>query len=319
MKKILITSPVHSYGTNMLKEKFEVVIAPDEKKETLIKLAEDADAIIVRLAEIDKDVISRGKKLKIIAKHGVGVDNIDVKYATKKGIYVVNTGNANSLSVAEHTIAGILAVFKRVTVVDHAVRNGSWFIKNDNRSMDFTGKTLGLIGLGSIGAEVARMAKNGFRMKILAYDPYIDKKKAAEKGIEMKDSLEEIFTQADIISIHVPLTAETRGLVSRELLSMLKPSAVFINFARGEIVDEDALLELLKKGRIYGAALDAFSQEPLPDNSPFFELDNVILSPHGASFTEECRSRMSQYLAEDIIDFFGGRNPIRIVNRELIH
>ncbi|MCG1013090.1 hydroxyacid dehydrogenase [Tepidanaerobacter sp. GT38] len=319
MKKILITSPIHAYGTNMLKEKFEVIIAPDENKETIIKLVEDADAMIVRLAEIDKDIISNGKKLKIIAKHGAGVDNIDVKYATKRGIYVVNTGNANSLSVAEHTIAGILAVFKRINIVDNAVRAGNWFIKNDNKSMDFTGKTLGLIGLGSIGSEVARMAKYGFRMNILAYDPYVDKNRVAEKGIKIKDSLEEIFKVADIISVHTPLTEETKGLISRKLLSLLKPTAIFVNFARGEIVDEEALLELLKEGRIFGAALDVFCQEPLPDNSPFLELDNVILSPHGASFTEECRLRMSKYLAQDIIAFFEGKKPERIVNRELIH
>jgi len=317
VKKVLITSPVHPLGTNMLKENFEVVIAPDEKKETLMKLAKDADAILVRLAEIDKDIISCAKNLKIIAKYGAGVDNIDVKCAAEKGIYVVNTGNANSLSVAEHTIAGILAVFKRVNIVDHAVRNDNWFIKNDNRSMDYTGKTLGLIGIGSIGSEVARMAKYGFMMRVMAYDPYADKNKATEKGIEIKENLEEIFKLADIISVHSPLTEETKGLISRSLLSMLKPSAVFVNFARGEIVDEEALYELLKEGKIFGAALDAFIQEPLPDNSPFYKLDNVILSPHGATFTEDCRSRMSQYLAEDIIAYFEGKKPARIVNREL--
>ncbi len=300
----------------MLKEKFEVIIAPDESKETLMGLVKDVDGMIVRLAQIDKDIISNGKNLKIIAKHGAGVDNIDVKFATECGICIVNTGNANSLSVAEHTIAAMMAVFKRITIIDKALRNGNWFIKNDNRSMDFTGKTLGLIGVGSIGSEVARMAINGFQMKVLAYDPYIDKKKAAAKGIEIRDSLEEIFKIADVISIHIPLTLETKGLINRKLLFMLKPTAVFVNFARGEVVDEEALLELLKEGKIYGAALDAFCREPLPDNSPFLKLENVILSPHGASFTEECRSRMSKYLAEDIIAFFEGKKPARIVNRE---
>ncbi|WP_213975530.1 hydroxyacid dehydrogenase [Tepidanaerobacter acetatoxydans] len=314
MKKILITSPIHSCGTDMLKEKFEVIIAPDESKETLMGLVKDVDGMIVRLAQIDKDIISNGKNLKIIAKHGAGVDNIDVKFATECGICIVNTGNANSLSVAEHTIAAMMAVFKRITIIDKALRNGNWFIKNDNRSLDFTGKTLGLIGVGSIGSEVARMAINGFQMKVLAYDPYIDKKKAAAKGIEIRNSLEEVFKIADVISIHLPLTLETKGLINRKLLFMLKPTAVFINFARGEVVDEEALLELLKEGKIYGAALDAFCREPLPDNSPFLKLENVILSPHGASFTEECRSRMSKYLAEDIIAFFEGKKPARVVN-----
>ncbi len=298
----------------MLKEKFEVIIAPDESKETLMGLVKDVDGMIVRLAQIDKDIISNGKNLKIIAKHGAGVDNIDVKFATECGICIVNTGNANSLSVAEHTIAAMMAVFKRITIIDKALRNGNWFIKNDNRSLDFTGKTLGLIGVGSIGSEVARMAINGFQMKVLAYDPYIDKKKAAAKGIEIRNSLEEVFKIADVISIHLPLTLETKGLINRKLLFMLKPTAVFINFARGEVVDEEALLELLKEGKIYGAALDAFCREPLPDNSPFLKLENVILSPHGASFTEECRSRMSKYLAEDIIAFFEGKKPARVVN-----
>ncbi|WFA08531.1 hydroxyacid dehydrogenase [Tissierella sp. Yu-01] len=317
MKKVLITSPVHKDGINMLEEKFEVIISPNEDKETLINLCRDVDAIIVRLANIDKDIIDAAKNLKIIAKHGAGVDNVDVKYATEKGIYVVNTGNANSLSVAEHTIAAILAVFKRVTIIDNAVRNDNWYVKNDNRSLNYTGKTLGLIGVGSIGSEVARMARNGFLMKVIAFDPYANKEKAGESGIEIIDNLEEIFKTADIISIHTPLTKETRGFINKELLQLLKPTAVFANFARGEIVDEEYLAEMLKEKRIFGAALDAFSQEPLPKDSPFYSLENVILSPHAGTFTDDCRSKMAQYLAEDIIGFFKGQQPIRLVNREL--
>jgi D-3-phosphoglycerate dehydrogenase len=317
MKKVLITSPVHKDGINMLEEKFEVIISPSEDKETLINLCRDVDAIIVRLANIDKDIIDAAKNLKIIAKHGAGVDNVDVKYATEKGIYVVNTGNANSLSVAEHTIAAILAIFKRVTIIDNAVRNDNWYIKNDNGSLNYTGKTLGLIGVGSIGSEVARMARNGFLMKVIAFDPYANKEKAGESGIEIIDNLEEIFKTADIISIHTPLTKETRGFINKELLQLLKPTAVFANFARGEIVDEEYLAEMLKEKRIFGAALDAFSQEPLPKDSPFYSLENVILSPHAGTFTDDCRSKMAQYLAEDIIGFFKGQQPIRLVNREL--
>jgi D-3-phosphoglycerate dehydrogenase len=317
MKKVLITSPIHKDGINMLEEKFEVIISPSEDKETLINLCRDVDAIIVRLANIDKDIIDAAKNLKIIAKHGAGVDNVDVRYATEKGIYVVNTGNANSLSVAEHTIAAILAVFKRVTIIDNAVRNDNWYVKNDNRSLNYTGKTLGLIGVGSIGSEVARMARNGFLMKVIAFDPYANKEKAAEIGIEIIDNLEVIFKTADIISVHTPLTKETRGFINKELLQLLKPTAVFANFARGEIIDEEYLAEMLKEKRIFGAALDAFSQEPLPKDSPFYSLENVILSPHAGTFTDDCRSKMAQYLAEDIIGFFKGQQPIRLVNREL--
>jgi D-3-phosphoglycerate dehydrogenase len=313
VKRVLITSPIHPLGNNLLKEKHEVVIAPDNSKETLIELVADADALIVRLEIIDRDIIAAGKKLKIIAKHGVGLDNIDVKYAAERGILLLTTGDANSLSVAEHTVAAILAVFKRVAYLDRAVREGNWFAKNDNGSMDFFGKTLGLIGLGKIGSAVARMTRLGFNMKVIGYDPYVDKTRAAAEGIELKDDIEEVFRTADIISLHLPCTDETRGLVSRELLSLLKQTAVFVNFSRGEIVDEEALYELLKERRIFGAALDVFKEEPLPAASPFCKLDNVILSPHAATFTEDCRAKMSRYLAEDIIAYFAGQEPKNVV------
>lgn len=317
MKKVLITSSIHSQGTELLKEKYEVIVAPDENKETLMGLCKDADAIISRLAIIDADIIEAAPNLRVIAQHGAGVNNIDVKKATEKGIYVLNTGDANSLSVAEHTIAAMLAVFKRVTIIDKALRNGNWFIKNDNKSLNFTGKTIGLVGIGSIGSEVARMAKYGFLMNVIAYDPYANKEKAKEKGIEIIDDLQEMFRTADVISIHSPLTPETRGFIDEKLLSLMKPSAIFVNFARGEIVDEDYLYEMLKDNKIFGAALDAFSQEPLPNDSKFYGLENLIVSPHGSTFTMDCRAKMSVYLAEDIIRYFEGTEPIRIVNREL--
>ena len=319
MKKILLTGPIHDIPTSKLGERFEVVISPDENKETLLDLVKDVDAMVLRLAKIDKEILDEAKKLKIIAKYGVGVDNVDLERATANNIYVVTTGNANSLSVAEHTIAGILGVFKRIVTIDNALRSeNNWSIKEDNKSLNFTGKTLGLVGVGRIGSEVARMAKNGFSMEVMAYDPYANKEMLKENGIKIIDDIKELFKTSDIISLHVPLTNETEGLISKELLGLMKPNAVFANFARGEIVDEEYLYEILRDKKIFGAALDSFSQEPLPKDSPFYTLDNVILSPHCATFTDECRSTMGMALVEDIYRVFDGLDPIRIVNKELL-
>lgn len=315
MKKVLVTKPIHEKSMLYLKDNFEVIVAEDESKETIMELVKDVDAIVLRLAEIDKDIIDNARSLKIIAKHGAGIDNIDLEHANLRNIQIVNTGNANSLTVAEHAVATMLSLFKRIPLIDKEVRNGNWYIKNDNKSLNYSNKTLGLIGIGEIGSNVARICKNGFNMRVMAYDPYIKKKDAEKQGIELFDQIDKIFEQADIISVHTPLTEETENLIDKRLLDKLHSKAIVLNFARGGIIKEDDLYKKLKNNEIMGAGMDAFVIEPIEADSKFKELDNVILSPHAASFTDDCRETMGNYLVDDLIKFFNGENPTRKVNK----
>jgi len=231
---------------------------------------------------------------------------------------VVNTPLANATSVAEHTILAIGALAKRMRVMDRAVREGRWEVRNEYKAVDLEGKVLGLVGLGRVGTLVAKKAAAAFNMKVLAFDPYIAPESARSLGIELCANAEEIFRRADVVSLHTPLTPETRGLVNAARLRTMKPAAFLINFSRGEVVDERALYEALKNGAIAGAALDVFDPEPPKKDNPLFGLDSVILSPHSAALTQECVIRMATGAAEGVVDVLSGRKPSFVVNPEVL-
>jgi len=272
----------------------------------------------VRTAPFTRESIEAAHALRVIGRHGVGVDNIDLQAATEKGIVVVNTPLANATSVAEHTILVIGALAKRMRVMDRAVREGRWEVRNEYKAVDLEGKVLGLVGLGRVGTLVAKKAAEAFNMKVLAFDPYIAPESARSLGIELCSNAEEIFRRADVVSLHTPLTPETRGLANATRLRMMKPGALLINFSRGEVVDENALYEALTKGVIAGAALDVFDPEPPKKDNPLFGLDSVILSPHSAALTQECVIRMATGAAEGVVDVLSGRKPSFVVNPEVL-
>jgi D-3-phosphoglycerate dehydrogenase len=303
MKKVLYIQPVHADGMNKLAEKYEVIIAPDPSRATVARLIEDVDAVVTRLTVIDQDLMDKGKKLKIIARHGIGVDNIDVDYAAKQNITVITTGNANSISVAEHVIFAMGALVRKVAWLDREMRRGNWASRDTGGASELFGKTIGIIGLGNIGNHLAGIAKSGFGMQVKYYDPFASESivaKAQDRGYERISDLDELVKQVDALSIHVPLTDETKNLFHSQRLALMKPGAILVNFARGGIVDEEALYEALTDGQLAGAALDVFEQEPPDHNRPLLQLDNVVLSPHCAYFTEDSRVKMSMYLAEGI-------------------
>ncbi len=315
--KILMSQPIHEEGMKYITSRgYEARVAPDFKEATLIKEVADAAGFLVRTAEIPASVINAGKMLKVIARHGVGYDSIDVKAATARKIPVCITPRANALSVAEHVLALMLALAKRVIPYDAATRKNEWEIRNSYSAFDLDGKTLGIIGMGRIGMLVCQKAQAAFNMKILAYDSLVPKE-AMEKAGAKVVAIPEILKASDFVTLHVPSTPETKGFIGAAQLEAMKRSACLINCARGPIVDEAALVKALKDGTIAGAGLDVFDPEPPKADNPLFGLPNVILSPHSAGLTVECVIRMATHAAQAIIDALEGRRPEGVVNPEV--
>ena len=299
-KKVLITNA--SYGMyspkpmQMLEDAgFEVTWIKGATRQQILENIGDMDALLVGVEPADAEIIRTGKRLKVISKHGVGIDNIDVKAAEERGIAVKNAPGTNSDAVADFTFGLLLDAARGITAGDRALRGGGWpRIAGES----VWGTTLGIIGLGAIGRGVALRAK-GFQMRVLAYDVFWNEAFAAEHGIE-RVSLEEIYRQSDYISIHAALTEETRNIIAMEQLRMMKSNVILVNAARGGIVNEEDLYTALTTGVIRGAALDAFSREPAKD-LPLFELDNVVVTPYLGAFSKEAMTRMSIVATENII------------------
>ncbi len=318
-QKILIVQPIHERGVRVFDERFDVRVASDPSVATVLKEIRGVAGVVVRTAPFPGEIIEAADALKVIGRHGVGVDNIDVKAATEKGIVVVYTPNANATSVAEHTITAIGALAKRAVSYDRATREGRWEIRNSYKAVDLDGKILGLVGIGRIGSMVARRAAAAYNMKVIAFDPYIRPETADRLGVSILARMDDVFGQADVVSLHTPLTPETRGLVNEAKLRLMKPTSFLINFSRGEVVDEKALCMALRSGVIAAAAIDVYDPEPPLRDNPLFALENILLSPHSAALTEECVIRMATGAAEGIVDVLSGKKPQYIVNPDVYH
>lgn len=291
MKKVVLSKAIHPAGLSVLEGHAEVVELTDTSQEGIAGELSDADALILRTnIKVTREILGKATKLAVISRTGVGVDNVDVDAATEKGIPVCNTPGVNTNSVAEQTVALIVASAKRLREMDSAVRAGNWKIRNSYKSVDVSGKTLGLLGVGQIGRTVADMCRTAFGMKVVAFDPYVQK----ADGFELLDSKEEVFRQADFLSIHVPYTQETYHMVNAELLSLMKPTAYIINTARGPIIEQQALVEALQNGSIQGAGLDVFEEEPPAPDNPLFSFDSVVTSPHSSALSAECVAKVAE-------------------------
>ena len=272
------------------------------------------DAVIVRVAPLDAAVIDRADRLKVIAKHGSGLDNVDIDAASEREIVVCNTPGVNARSVAEHAIAVLFGVRRNLHTADRHVRSGGWE-RNDYCGRELDGDTLGLMGFGSIARETARLAE-GIGLDIITYDPHHDE--SIRDGVVRVKSLTELFERSDAVSLHVPLTDGTRGAVSTEQLDALGESGVLINTARGGVIDKDALIDALDAGTIGGAALDTFENEPPGEAHPLCDQDNALLTPHIGGVTVEALQRMSEGAAANVRTVYEGGIPDSTVNRELI-
>ena len=318
MKKILITESIHEIGIRELEKNFNVRVASNTSYEVLEREISSADGVIVRSANITKQLIERGEKLKVIARHGAGTDNVDVPYATSKGIFVINAPEANILSVAEHTITVLGLLAKRLIIYNQAVRNNSFCIRNSYQSEELFGKILGIVGIGRIGSLVCKKAQDAFGMKIIAFDPYKDNSQFIKIGAERIDSLEELIEKSEFISLHVPLTKETRNLIGKQELSIMSSKSFLLNISRGGVVDEEALYQALKYHKIAGAALDVFLEEPPKNNHPLFELDNILLTPHIGGLTSQAVIRMAYCVAQGVTDALTEKIPEYLVNPNVI-
>jgi D-3-phosphoglycerate dehydrogenase len=311
--KVLIPQDISQAGKQFLNKRgYEIKMGSGVSVETLKEEVRDCHAILARMASFPREVLEAGRMLKVISRHGVGTDNIDVEAATELGIYVTNAPQSNASSVAEHTIGLIIATARNLVRCNVAMRRGNFEIRNQIPGSDIGGKILGLIGIGRIGKLVARKATLGLDMKVVGYDPFIDSTAAPE--VEFVDSIDDLLQQADFVSLHLPANESTIGLIGKNKLMMMKPSAYLINVARGGIVKEDDLAEILSQGGIAGAALDVFSEEPPDPSNPLLKLDNVTVTPHNAALTRECMDRMAVHAAQGIDEVLSGKTPTWPVN-----
>jgi D-3-phosphoglycerate dehydrogenase len=317
--KILMSQPIHEEGMKFITSRgYEARVAPDFSEATLTREIQDAHGFLVRTAEIPASVINAGKLLKVIARHGVGYDNIDVKAATARKLPVCITPRANALSVAEHVLALMLALAKQVVPFDAATRRNQWEIRNSYAAVDLDGKVMGIIGMGRIGTLVCKKVIGAFNMKVLASDPLVPAAAMEQAGATVVKDIPDLIKAADVVTVHVPSSPQTKHLIGEKALAMMKPTAFLINTARGPLVDEAALANALKEKRIAGAGIDVFDPEPPKADNPLFGLPNVVLSPHSAGLTVECVIRMATHAAQAIMDVLEGRRPEGVINPEAL-
>jgi D-3-phosphoglycerate dehydrogenase / 2-oxoglutarate reductase len=295
---IVVADPISPRGLELLRKPGWNVITPS--RDTLIGSLSTADALIVRSAtQVTAQILEAAPKLRVIGRAGVGVDNVDLDAATRRGVLVMNTPGGNAVSVAEHTLALLMSVARRIPQHNAAIHAGRWE-KSGAQGVELRGKTLGLVGLGRVGSEVARRAR-AMEMLVIAYDPYVSESAARDAGVELS-GLNELLQRSDFVSLHAALSPATEKLINAEKLAHFKPGAVLVNAARGELVDEAALADALRSGKLSGAGLDVFAEEP-PRNSPLIGLPNAVLTPHIAGSTREAQEEVGTLIAQQVHDF----------------
>ncbi len=319
--KVLLPQPIESEAIALLEQaNCTITVAADPKPETVIPHIKDAQGLILRTGiTITRELLAGADELLVIARTGGGLDNVDVAAATEKDIIVTSNLGVNTISVTEHVLGMMLALSKKLFLMDRAVRSGNFGIRYQNLPRDISGKTIGLLGFGRIGSAIGKICRRTFDMQVIAYDPYLtDAKKAEYQSWTSFVKPEALLKKSDVVSIHVPLTDKTRHLLDAEQISLMKRDAILINASRGGVVNESALVEALQGNKIAGAGLDVFSEEPLPADHPLLKLENVILTPHSAALTRECVTRMATEAARCVLDVFAGREPSNVANRQVL-
>lgn len=313
--KVLVADSLSKEGIDIMKAVAEVDVKTGLKENELVAIISDYEGLVVRSqTQVTAPIIEAGKKLIIIGRAGVGVDNINLDAATRRGIIVVNAPTGNTISAAEHAIALMLSLARYIPAANYALKAGKWE-RSKFTGTEVRGKTLGIIGLGNVGSAVARRAR-GLEMKLIGYDPFVSQDHARNLQIEIV-SLEKLYKEADFISLHIPLTSQTKEMIGAKEIATMKPTARIINTARGGLINEEALANALKEKKIAGAAVDVFPQEPCT-SCVLFELDNVIVTPHLGASTAEAQVMAASDVAEQIVDVFKGLPPKYAVNAPFI-
>jgi D-3-phosphoglycerate dehydrogenase / 2-oxoglutarate reductase len=313
--RVLVAEPLAEEGVELLRARHEVDLRPGLDREQLCAVLGDYEALIVRSqVQVDADLIAAGTHLVVIGRAGVGVDNVDLDAATRAGVVVVNAPTGNTIAAAEHTLALLFGLARRVAAADASVRRGEWR-RTEFTGLELRGRTLGIVGLGKIGQAIAERAR-ALEMTILAADPYVTAEQAVAHGVTLVD-LDELLGRADVVSVHVPLSRATRRLIGTAALARMKPDALLLNVARGGVVDEAALADALVSRRLAGAAVDVFENEP-PVGSPLLDAPNTILTPHLGASTAEAQVAVATEVAGQVLDVLEGRSARYAVNAPLI-
>jgi len=309
LRKILLSEAIEEAGLQVLRGKAEIIISPDPSSETVGRLLHDADALIVRTATlVTKKMIEEAPRLKVISRTGGGLNNVDIEAATACNVVVAGVKGPQDRYVAEHTIAMITSLSKQLFYLDAQTRIGNFKSRFEYRPSGLNGKRLGLVGYGRIGKIVASVAQ-ALGMEVWVYDPYLTAEALEGTGVRLEKDVDTVICSADYLSLHVPATAETKEFMNRERFKMMKPTAYFINTARGEIVQEAGLIEALQSGWIAGAALDVLASEPPKTDNPLMKMDNVILTPHTAGLTKEAVAILAEGAALNALAVLEGKSP----------
>ena len=325
--KILVVEKIHQAGMDILASCGDVVIAPDTSEATIVSMIGDCDGLLTRSSKITAPMIEAGKNLKVIGRHGIGVDTIDVDCATRCGVKVCNTPTANVISVAEQVIADMMYFSKEAHKCDKAMRDGVFCQQGSlpalvtrlgYNTLELYGKTVGFIGMGKIARRAAHICVEGFGMKAFGYDPYLTDEQIASAGAEPRHTVEELVTGVDFVSIHVPLLPTTKNLLDYEMIKKMKPNAVLINTARGGIINEEDLCRAIDEGLIAGAAVDVYASEPPAKDHPFFSRSKILCTPHVAAMTDGALYRMAVDSAQAVKDVLEGREPASCVNKKAL-
>jgi len=313
--KVLVSDSLAEEGVSRLKTGADVDVITNLTPEELINKIKDYDALVIRSGtKVTADVINAAEKLKVIGRAGVGIDNVDVEAATKKGIIVLNTPGGNTISAAEHTIAMMLALARNIPQANAALHKGEWNRKKYT-GVEFYNKTLGVVGLGRVGAEVASRMKS-FGMQIIAYDPFVTEEKAKQMGLTLA-SLEDVLKAGDFITVHTPLTSETRNLIDEDEFKIMKSGVRIVNCARGGIINEAALAKAVEEGKVAGAAVDVFTKEP-PTGNPLVGPEKIIVTPHLGASTTEAQVNVAVAVADQILNIAKGGLPTNAINMPAI-
>jgi D-3-phosphoglycerate dehydrogenase len=313
--RILVAEPIAPEGVALLREHHDVDEQPGLAPAELCAILAGYDALVVRSqVQVDASVIAAGTRLVVIGRAGVGVDNVDLEAATRAGITVVNAPTGNTIAAAEHTLALLYGVARKIAAADASVRRGEWN-RTQFTGLELRGRTIGIVGLGKIGQAIAARAR-AMEMTVLASDPYVTAEGAANHGAELVP-LNDLLARADVVSVHVPLSRATRGMISRAQLARMKPGAILLNVARGGVVDEIAVAEALTSGALAGAGIDVFEHEP-PVDSPLFDAPNTLLTPHLGASTAEAQVAVAEEVADQVLDVLAGRSARYAVNAPLL-
>lgn len=315
MKRILLPQPIRPKGMELLAKEVEVVVAPDRSEKTAAAMIGDFDAVITRTTVIDEQMIAGSERLKVIGRHGVGLDIVEMKSATDHGVCVVNTPGANAQSVAEFVVVMMMSMARKLIPADYSQRvEGRFDLRDGFMGMDIRGKTVGIVGMGQIGRKIAKICRGGFDMEVLGFDPFVTGEELAAIGVKKMETVDELLGRSDFVSLNCLLTPEVEGLINREKIGLMKPTAYLINCARGPVIDEPSLIWALQTKRIAGAALDVFTEEPPRPDNPLFKLPGLIATPHIAAFSHDSMDAMSLTVAEDVLLVLKGEMPRHLAN-----